>query len=403
MFCFCDLDKVNYSDKEIVNRENKENILGKKPSIDIDTGPSKIIIKEKDGNKKEKKINGKGTGEMKDEKINVRNILLLGAGHSGKSTIFKQMRNIYGNGYTEKQRLELKEAIHQNILSNIKILIKNLPLIGIMDEYSSLSLSLDEENIRVNKIIYNYIEKINLLHELNCLLDINTLEIIQKLWNSREIKEVYKHKSRFSLDDSCEYFMNKIDIISKEDYIPTEEDILHIRIRTTGIVESSYVIQGIKFNFIDVGGQRNERKKWIHCFDGVDAILFVAAISEYDQYLYEDDSVNCLEEALNLFEEISCNRWLSHINIILFLNKVDLFKEKIERIPLSLYFPDYKGEDSILSGTKFMENLFRKRYRGKEKLYIHTTCATNRDNVKLVFEGVKDMIIRKSLKEFGLM
>jgi hypothetical protein len=42
-------------------------------------------------------------------------------------------------------------------------------------------------------------------------------------------------------------------------------------------------MDGIRVNLIDVGGQRSERKKWLHCFESVDAVLFVVAMSEYDQ------------------------------------------------------------------------------------------------------------------------
>lgn len=41
----------------------------------------------------------------------------------------------------------------------------------------------------------------------------------------------------------------------------------------------------------DVGGQRSERKKWIHCFEGVTCIIFIAALSAYDMVLVEDDEV----------------------------------------------------------------------------------------------------------------
>ncbi len=74
--------------------------------------------------------------------------------------------------------------------------------------------------------------------------------------------------------------------------------------RTTGIVETSFLIDGNTFKMYDVGGQRNERKKWIHCFENVTAVLFVGAISEYDQKLFEDESQNRMVEALSLFEEI---------------------------------------------------------------------------------------------------
>jgi len=43
----------------------------------------------------------------------------------------------------------------------------------------------------------------------------------------------------------------------------------------------------------DVGGQRSERKKWIHCFEDVTAIIFCVGMSEYDQVLHEDETTVC--------------------------------------------------------------------------------------------------------------
>ena len=54
------------------------------------------------------------------------------------------------------------------------------------------------------------------------------------------------------------------------------------------------------------------------------AVIFVAAISEYDQLCYEDDKTNRMTEALNLFEEICNSRWFRETSMILFLNKVCL-------------------------------------------------------------------------------
>jgi hypothetical protein len=75
-------------------------------------------------------------------------------------------------------------------------------------------------------------------------------------------------------------------------YVPSRDDVLHTRLRTIGIREERYIIDGSVFEMYDVGGQRNERKKWIHVFDGVNAVIFVAALSEYDQWLVEDQKVN---------------------------------------------------------------------------------------------------------------
>jgi guanine nucleotide-binding protein G(i) subunit alpha len=98
----------------------------------------------------------------------------------------------------------------------------------------------------------------------------------------------------------------------------------------------------------DVGGQRNERKKWIHCFEGVTAVIFVAALSEYDQILFEDASTNRMMEALNLFDEICNNSFFIKSAMILFLNKRDLFAEKIKlkKISDSSMFREYQGVDN---------------------------------------------------------
>ena len=95
---------------------------------------------------------------------------------------------------------------------------------------------------------------------------------------------------------------------------------------------------------LDVGGQRSERRKWIHCFDCVTAVIFCASLSEYDQVLREDDSQNRMKESILLFDEICNSPWFRDTTFLLFLNKTDLFREKIPRVPLSVCFPDFPGK-----------------------------------------------------------
>jgi guanine nucleotide-binding protein G(i) subunit alpha len=93
----------------------------------------------------------------------------------------------------------------------------------------------------------------------------------------------------------------------------------------------------------DVGGQRSERKKWIHCFEAVTSIIFCVALSEYDQVLLEESGQNRMNESLVLFESVVNSRWFLRTSIILFLNKIDLFKSKLSKSPLEHYFPEYFG------------------------------------------------------------
>ena len=62
-------------------------------------------------------------------------------------------------------------------------------------------------------------------------------------------------------------FFNDIDRISAKDYNPDVQDVLRARSKTTGITETEFEVDSTKFRMVDVGGQRSERKKWIHCFE----------------------------------------------------------------------------------------------------------------------------------------
>jgi GTPase SAR1 family protein len=162
-------------------------------------------------------------------------------------------------------------------------------------------------------------------------------------------------------------------------------------------VETEFEYNGMQFRLIDVGGQRTERKKWIHCFEGVTAVIFVAALSEYDLTCYEDDKTKRMVESLILFDEVCNSRYFQEKDIILFFNKVDLFKEKIERQDLKISFENYKGGCNFDNALKFIEREFKDRNQdeGKE-IYTHFTCATDTNNVASVFGDVKDIILKNN-------
>ena len=103
---------------------------------------------------------------------------------------------------------------------------------------------------------------------------------------------MWSRRSEFQVIESIKYYFDRIGVIKQPDYVPTQDDILHSRVRTSGIVTEQYEIESVDYEMYDVGGQKNERKKWIHCFDNVTAVVFVAAISEYYQKLFEDQDDN---------------------------------------------------------------------------------------------------------------
>jgi guanine nucleotide-binding protein subunit alpha len=159
----------------------------------------------------------------------------------------------------------------------------------------------------------------------------------------------------------------------------------------------------LNIHIYDVGGQRSERKKWIYCFDNVASIIFCVALSEYDQNLLEEKTQNRLEESLTLFDSVVNSRWFSRCSIILFLNKIDIFVEKLQYSPLEKYFPDYSGGNDANKAAKYILWRFTKVNRSGLPIYPYITQATDTNNMKLVFVVVRESIFSNLLQDTGLL
>ncbi|GMR59533.1 hypothetical protein PMAYCL1PPCAC_29728, partial [Pristionchus mayeri] len=146
-------------------------------------------------------------------------------------------------------------------------------------------------------------------------------DAIAALWQDKGVKKAYEMRSEYQLIDSAAFFLDSVARIAEPGFRPTEQDILFSRVATTGVVEVKFKIKELDFRVFDVGGQRSERRKWIHCFDNVESIIFITAISEYDQVLFEDESTNRMIESMQLFNSICNSSWFLSTAMILFMNK----------------------------------------------------------------------------------
>jgi len=225
------------------------------------------------------------------------------------------------------------------------------------------------------------------------------------LWADKGIQTTYEHRSLYRLNDSMSYFLDRIERIGDEKYAPTEEDVLYSHSRTTqGIVEADYILDGHSFRMFDVSGQRNERRKWIHCFsdDVIPAVLFVVSLNEYD--MCDEYGTNLMQESLNFFDEICNSRWFRKASFTLLLNKRDLFAEKIRRIPLTKCFADYEGLNTYEATSHYIQQQFHARNKNPEKLiYTHMVCAVDINNMEIIFRAMRDTLIRITHWDVGLI
>ncbi|KAI9333252.1 guanine nucleotide binding protein, alpha subunit [Obelidium mucronatum] len=429
---------------------------------------------------------------------NTIKLLLLGAGETGKSTVLKQIKLIYGKGFEAEEKKVFRSAVLGNIMTCIKTLAIEMDKLkipfgfkksrnnivndnnsnsnnnssseerlsgesggggdgggedsgspiskegvgfsssgssggGAGQDTSGSKSSLTDLNAtaptRISadpyaKLAEQEYEKaggkkqtgavadasrlvrknvIMLLTSEGFVLDDSIIDAIKVLWADSGIQYCYSRSNEFHLLDCCAIYLNDVDRICASDYIPTDQDILHTRIMTTNITETKVQIEEMTFRIFDVGGQRSERKKWAPYFDDVNAIIFLVAISSYDQVCTEDNVTNRITEAHNLFGSICNHPIFKNTAIVLFLNKIDLFKEKVARFPISTYFPKYKGPNDYTTGKEFFGTMFMSinKYPDR-KIYVHFTWATDTKQTRKVLETVNKIIMNANLQEAGI-
>ncbi|XP_068782882.1 guanine nucleotide-binding protein subunit alpha-14 isoform X2 [Struthio camelus] len=314
-----------------------------------------------------------------------------GTGESGKSTFIKQMRIIHGSGYTEEDRKGFTKLVYQNIFTAMQAMIRAMDTLKIQ-----YTLEENEDNAQMIREVE--VDKVTVLER-------KQVEAIKKLWEDSGIQECYDRRREYQLSDSAKYYLTDIDRIAMPSFVPTQQDVLRVRVPTTGIIEYPFDLENIIFRMVDVGGQRSERRKWIHCFESVTSIIFLVALSEYDQVLAECDNENRMEESKALFKTIITYPWFLNSSVILFLNKKDLLEEKIMYSHLISYFPEYTGpKQDVKAARDFILKLYQDQNPDKEKvIYSHFTCATDTENIRFVFAAVKDTILQLNLREFNLV
>eukprot|EP00118_Oscarella_pearsei_P003331 m.13925 g.13925 ORF g.13925 m.13925 type:complete len:354 (+) comp25312_c0_seq1:120-1181(+) len=318
-------------------------------------------------------------------------LLLLGTGESGKSTFVKQMRIIHGAGYTDADRAGFKALVYSNVYSAMFQLMGAMETLNVPYENPD-----NEENgTTIKGVDLSNIEAIPGSH-------LNTLKA---LWKDNGIQQCYERRREFQLSDSAKYYLDALQRLTSPGYIPDLQDVLRVRVPTTGIVEYTFNLPPVIFRMVDVGGQRSERRKWIHCFENVTSIMFLVALSEYDQVLYEAENENRMEESQALFKTIINYPWFQESSIMLFFNKKDLLEEKIRTSHLTDYFPAFLGPKGDVEAAKtFILQMFLELNSDEEKtIYPHFTCATDTENIRFVFSVVKDTILQLHLKEYNLV
>ncbi|KAI8812107.1 G-protein subunit alpha 8 [Cladochytrium replicatum] len=302
-------------------------------------------------------------------------ILLLGSGESGKSTVLKGIKIINKIQMTDQELLDVANSLRRNVVQCMNVLIEHVAIFG-YEVPAELKPKMD------------HLVKLNDGTEDDFTTE--AVDYIMALWKDEVIQKVWARRKEYWILDSAEYYFNNVERFGQDDFKPTEEDAVMARVMTTGIITTEVKSGPVQFSVIDVGGQRNERRKWIHTMDNCSLIVYVVNLAGYNSVLFEDQTQNRMVECLTLFQQQVNNPLFATTPFFVLFNKKDLFEAKIREDPITTCpcFTDYTGSGELRDCLTFVENKFREQIKlgSPDRLKVFHIAARLKQDIREVWE-----------------
>jgi len=213
------------------------------------------------------------------------------------------------------------------------------------------------------------------------------------------------------MEEEPGFFLNDIERIATRDYEPSDNDVIRARLRTLGVQEYSFWVEqtGHEWLMYDVGGTRSSRAHWYPYFDDMNAIIFLAPISSFDERLREDRRVNRLEDTYMLWQTLCSLQMLAKTQIILFLNKCDLLEQKLRAgVRVRTHVPSFGNRSNDVNTVKkyfqsHFKEIAKQHSPEPRRFYVHLTSVIDTRSTAATLRTVEDGILRTSLRRADLL
>jgi len=288
-------------------------------------------------------------------------VALLGTQGAGKSTFVKQMKILNCGGFDQIEVDNYKQGIRANYLVFIKDLCNRI---------EQFEFRVSEENAKH----FRYFKELSIWDDTEW--DDKLVEKMKKLFEDDAVAKTLRNLTWKPLVQ-VDYLLQHFDRLTSKDYVPTEEDILMLRQRTTGQSAMTFIKDKHKWEIIDLGGQESEREKWdsVILENEIHAVIYLAALDEFNTYSTSEKSATTMDTSMEVFKTVINDNRLKNITRILFLNKTDLLQKKVavdEHFKdFKRAFPDFNGEQDATEVQDFIKDKYTKLFRGQD-IFSHS-------------------------------
>jgi GTPase SAR1 family protein len=309
--------------------------------------------------------------------------------------MMKQMKYLYEfeNDYPPEELFAYRRIVVTHVLASLKAMCQEL---------LKRNMQCKEENMKHVQLI------LSIETDEEKRINEHLGFAAKQLWKDDTIRKIFEKRDEYTIYDNSEYFLSDLERVFDPNFRPTFTDILKARVQTTGVIEEEFLYKGLdnkpeRYLIVDVGGQRSERSKWASQFTDVIAVLWVFALSSYDQVLFEDTNTNRMMEEFTLFRDTSKHQAFEKTNFIVLLNKFDQFQDKVERIPFDFSFENYKYKGNPKDTTEIIEWIkdILRNLDVHQCLYFHVTTAIDTEKFSVVFADCHEIILREHFKRAG--
>lgn len=161
-------------------------------------------------------------------------MFLPGAGESGKSTIVKQMKIIHETGYSQDECEQYRPVVYSNTIQSLMAIIRAMG-----------QLRIDFADASKTDLARQFFTYASAAEEGDLTMDL--VSLMKRLWADQGVQQCFGRSREYQLNDSAAYYLNSLDRISQPNYIPTQQDVLRTRVKTTGIVETHFSFKNLHF------------------------------------------------------------------------------------------------------------------------------------------------------------